>query len=38
VLPGEIKKIMIDYTPALNENAKVEVKGWNVEEQLVDIK
>jgi hypothetical protein len=38
VLPGENKKIEIDYTPAANENAAVEVKGWNVEERVIAVK
>lgn len=38
VLPGETKKITIDYTPAADENAAVELYGWNVEERLVGIK
>jgi hypothetical protein len=38
VLPGENKKIEIDYTPAANENAAVEVKGWNVTESVIEIK
>jgi len=38
VLPGENKIIVIDYPPAPNQNAAVEVKGWNMKEQLVDIK
>ena len=37
VLPGETKKITIDYTPAANENAAVELYGWNVEEQVIGI-
>lgn len=37
VLPGETKKITIDYTPAANENAAVEVEGWNVEERVIGI-
>jgi hypothetical protein len=38
VLPGESKKIFIDYTPAVNDNAAMEVKGWNVEERVIEIK
>lgn len=38
VLPGETKKITIDYTPAANENAAVELYGWNVEERVIGIK
>ncbi|MGN6194815.1 MAG: glycoside hydrolase family 2 protein [Ginsengibacter sp.] len=38
VLPGESKKIFIDYTPAVNDNAALEVKGWNVEERVIEIK
>jgi hypothetical protein len=38
VLPGENKIIVIDYPPTPNQNAAVEVKGWNMKEQLVDIK
>jgi hypothetical protein len=38
VLPGESKKISIDYTPAVSDNAALEVKGWNVEERVIEIK
>jgi hypothetical protein len=38
VLPGEQKKITIDYTPSANEKAEVEVYGWNVKKQYIDIK
>jgi mannosylglycoprotein endo-beta-mannosidase len=38
VLPGEKKTITIDYTPSANENAEVEVYGWNVEKQYIEIK
>jgi mannosylglycoprotein endo-beta-mannosidase len=38
VLPGETNKITIDYTPAANENAAVELYGWNVEERVIGIK
>jgi beta-galactosidase/beta-glucuronidase len=38
VLPGETKKITIDYTPGANENAAVELYGWNVEERVIGIK
>ncbi len=38
VLPGDTKKITIDYTPAAHENAVVELYGWNVEEHVIDIK
>jgi hypothetical protein len=37
VLPGETKKIIIDHTPAANENAAVEVYGWNVEARVIGI-
>ena len=35
---SETKKITIDYTPAANENAAVEIYGWNVEGQVIGIK
>ncbi|HEY5462438.1 MAG TPA: glycoside hydrolase family 2 TIM barrel-domain containing protein [Hanamia sp.] len=38
VLPGEQKKVTIDYTPVANENTKVELYGWNVEKEDVEIK
>jgi len=38
VLPGETKKITIDYTPAANENAAVKLYGWNVAGQGIEIK
>jgi hypothetical protein len=38
VLPGEQKKITIDYTPSANEKAEVEVYGWNVKKQYIGIK
>ncbi|HUZ61665.1 MAG TPA: glycoside hydrolase family 2 TIM barrel-domain containing protein [Hanamia sp.] len=38
VLPGEAKKITIDYTAAVKEKAAVELYGWNVADQLIDIK
>ncbi len=38
VLPGDTQKITIDYTPAVNEKAAVETRGWNVADQLIDIK
>ncbi|MEO9069562.1 MAG: glycosyl hydrolase, partial [Ginsengibacter sp.] len=38
VLPGENKKITIDYTPGANENAAVELYGWNVEERAIQVK
>jgi hypothetical protein len=38
VLPGESKKIEIDYTPAANESAAVEVYGWNIEERVIAVK
>ena len=38
VLPGEAKKIAISYTPAANENAVVELYGWNVAERVIEIK
>jgi hypothetical protein len=38
VLPGETKKITIDYTPVANENAAVELYGWNVEDKVIGIK
>ena len=37
VLPGETKKITIDYTPAGNQNAAVEIYGWNAGEQVIGI-
>ncbi|KAA9040912.1 glycosyl hydrolase [Ginsengibacter hankyongi] len=38
VLPGEERKITIDYTPVANEKAAVELYGWNVDKQYIDIK
>lgn len=39
VLPGETKTITIDFTEKDNKGEKqVQVYGWNVDEQLVDIK
>lgn len=38
VLPGESKKITIDYTPTPDDNAAVEVKGWNVGVRAIEIK
>ncbi|MGH2563063.1 MAG: glycoside hydrolase family 2 protein [Ginsengibacter sp.] len=38
VLPGEQKKITIDYTPVSNEKAAVDLYGWNVPDQYIDIK
>ncbi len=38
VLPGQEKKITIDYTPAPNEKVMVELYGWNVDKQYVGIK
>jgi len=38
VLPGEERKITIDYTPIANEKAAVELYGWNVDKQYIDIK
>ncbi|MDE3185162.1 MAG: glycosyl hydrolase [Bacteroidota bacterium] len=38
VLPGEQKKVTIDYTPSANEKAEVEVYGWNVKKQYIEIK
>ncbi len=38
VLPGEQKKVTIDYTPSANEKAEVEVYGWNVVKQYIDVK
>jgi hypothetical protein len=38
VLPGEQKKIAIDYTPAANEKEEIEVYGWNVKKQYIKIK
>ncbi|MDP4284028.1 MAG: glycoside hydrolase family 2 TIM barrel-domain containing protein [Bacteroidota bacterium] len=37
VLPGEQKKIIIDYTTVGNEKALVELYGWNVKEQCTEI-
>ncbi|MDQ2720166.1 MAG: glycosyl hydrolase [Bacteroidota bacterium] len=37
VLPGETKKITIDYTPATSENAAVELYGWNVVNRVIGI-
>ncbi len=39
VLPGEEKKIFIEYNQNdENSNCKVSIYGWNVDEQLVEIK
>ncbi|MEO8414157.1 MAG: glycoside hydrolase family 2 TIM barrel-domain containing protein [Ginsengibacter sp.] len=38
VLPGEQKRITIDYAPGARENAMVELYGWNVEKQYIKIK
>ncbi|MEP6628005.1 MAG: glycoside hydrolase family 2 TIM barrel-domain containing protein [Ginsengibacter sp.] len=38
VLPGEVQKIIIDYNPEKNVQPKVELYGWNVEQQLIDIR
>jgi mannosylglycoprotein endo-beta-mannosidase len=38
VLPGESQKIIIDYNPEKNVQPKLELYGWNVEQQLIDIK
>ena len=38
VLPGQEKTIGIDYTPVAGENAEVELYGWNVERQYIEIK
>jgi mannosylglycoprotein endo-beta-mannosidase len=38
VLPGDAQKIIIDYNPEKNVQPKVELYGWNVEQQLIDIK
>jgi len=38
VLPGEQKKIMADYTPVANEKAAVELYGWNVVQQYIEVK
>jgi mannosylglycoprotein endo-beta-mannosidase len=38
VLPGESQKILMNYNPEKNVQPKVELYGWNVEQQLIDIK
>ena len=38
VLPGQEKTIGIDYTPVPGENVEVELYGWNVERQYIEIK
>ena len=38
VLPGEERKITIDYTPNANEKEAIEMYGWNVDKQYIDIK
>ncbi len=39
VLPGEEKKVYIDYTKNDNiDNAEVSISGWNVDEKFVEIK
>ena len=38
VLPGEQRKITIDYTPNANEKAAVELYGWNVDKKYIEIK
>ncbi len=38
VLPGQEKTIGIDYTPVAGENVEVELYGWNVEKQYIEIK
>ena len=38
ILPGEKKTITIDYTPAANEKAEVEIYGWNVDKRVIEIK
>ena len=39
VLPGEEKKVYIDYTKNDNiDDAEVSISGWNVDEQFVEIK
>ncbi len=37
ILPGEVKNIGIDYTPVTNENAEVELYGWNLPKQYISI-
>jgi hypothetical protein len=37
VLPGEEKQITIDYTPVAGEKAAVNIYGWNVTDQQIDI-
>ena len=38
VLPGEEKTIGIDYTPVTGQKTEVELYGWNVAKQYVEIK
>ncbi|HSN09438.1 MAG TPA: glycoside hydrolase family 2 TIM barrel-domain containing protein, partial [Hanamia sp.] len=37
-LPGEKKIVTIDFTPSANQKPVVEVYGWNVEKQYIEIK
>jgi len=38
ILPGDQKKIEINFTPVANEKAAVELYGWNVAQQYIEIK
>ncbi|MEO6232684.1 MAG: glycoside hydrolase family 2 TIM barrel-domain containing protein [Ferruginibacter sp.] len=38
VLPGATKKIIVDYTPVANEKAAIDVYGWNVDDQIIEIR
>ena len=37
VLPGEQKKVTLDYTPSAGQSPALALEGWNVSEQLVPI-
>lgn len=38
LMPGETKKIMIDYPAALKERPRISVSGWNLREKAVEVK
>ena len=37
VLPGQKQKVIIEYTPSASEKRVIEIYGWNVDRQLVEI-
>jgi mannosylglycoprotein endo-beta-mannosidase len=38
VLPGEVKKVLIDYTPVKNASAPmVSISGWNMAERFITV-